>query len=339
MSEHKSKPISSGDVAWTEWSEVPRFATRWRHLSGAALGKDYKIGIAIEELPPGKQTSPAHYHIFEEEHVYVLEGTMSLRLGAETHALKAGDYVCFPAGQKAGHCLINAGDAPCRYLIIGENNPREVVVYTDSQHVLTRALGRRAIFDINATRHYWDGEDTGLPAGAALPDGGAPGLDAAAGKPLAPIASDAVGWDDEGEEGTPFGGRSKHLTFAATGGPDYRVGVLMESPAPGKRLCPRHYHLLEEEHAFILEGEVTLLLGEERHVMRAGDYVCFPAGQEIGHSFLNSGAGSCRYLMIGERNPADVCLFPDSNKIVVRALKERDVLDRGAVKKYFDGEI
>src|SRR3546814_5201921 len=100
-----------------------------------------------------------------------------------------------------------------------------------------------------------------------------------------------------------FGGRSKHLTSAAVGSA-YRVGLLIESPAPGKRLAPRHYHMLEEEHALILEGEVTLLLeGDERHVMRPGDYVGFPAGLEVGHSFLNSGTGPCRTLMIGERNP------------------------------------
>ena len=61
----------------------------------------------------------------------------------------------------------------------------------------------------------------------------------------------------------------------------------------------------------ILEGQVTLLLGEERHDMRAGDYVCFPAGQKIGHSFMNSGTGPCSYLMIGERNPNEVCVYPD----------------------------
>ena len=60
------KPISSLDVDWTEWSEVPHFGVRYRHLSRAALGEDYRIGVAIEELPSGKQSSPAHYHLVEE---------------------------------------------------------------------------------------------------------------------------------------------------------------------------------------------------------------------------------------------------------------------------------
>src|SRR5829696_4671265 len=95
------KPISSLDVAWTEWSEVPRFGLRYRHLSGAALGETYRVGVAIEELPLGKQSSPAHYHVFEEEHVYILEGTLTVRIGANAFEMTAGDYVCFPAGRKA----------------------------------------------------------------------------------------------------------------------------------------------------------------------------------------------------------------------------------------------
>src|SRR5207249_4449147 len=101
------KPISSLDVAWQEWSEAPRFALRYRHLTLAAMGEDYHVGVAIEELPPGHQSSPAHYHIFEEEHVYILEGALTVRIGTASYEMKTGGYACFPAGQKAGHCLIN----------------------------------------------------------------------------------------------------------------------------------------------------------------------------------------------------------------------------------------
>src|SRR5919106_1840139 len=104
------KPLSSLEVAWTEWSEAPRFALRYRHLSRAAIGDDYRVGVAIEELAPGKQSSLAHYHIFEEEHVYILEGALTVRIGANEYEMTAGDYVCFPAGQKGGNCLIkNSG--------------------------------------------------------------------------------------------------------------------------------------------------------------------------------------------------------------------------------------
>jgi uncharacterized cupin superfamily protein len=332
-----AKPVSSHAIAWTESLDIPRFAIRYRHLTRAAIGEDYHVGVAIEELGPGKQSSPAHYHIFEEEHAYILEGALMVRIGAERYQMQAGDYVCFPAGQKAGHCLINHTDAPCRYVIVGERNPNEVAVYTDTNKVLVRALGRRTILDLAARRSYWEGEDTGLPHGQV------PASDVVAGAPEAPvnakppISSQDVAWEDT-RVGTRFGGRAKHLTYAAVGA-GYRVGMLIEAPAPGMRLAPRHYHMLEEEHALILEGQVSLLLGEERHEMKAGDYVCFPAGQKVGHAFLNSGTGPCSYLMIGERNPNEVCVYPDSNKMAVGALRTReDIFDMSAVRTYWDGE-
>ncbi|KKC24818.1 hypothetical protein WP12_17340 [Sphingomonas sp. SRS2] len=154
---------------------------------------------------------------------------------------------------------------------------------------------------------------------------------------MPPISSGDVEWRVEGE-GPRFRGRSRHLTRSVMGD-DYHVGVLIESPEPGVRLWPSHYHMLEEEHVLILEGEAVLILGGERHVMTVGDYVCFPAGQRAGHSIVNGGEGPCRYLMIGERNPNEVCVYPDSNKVAVDALGSGDrIFDMGAVRQYWDGE-
>jgi uncharacterized cupin superfamily protein len=331
------KPISSNDVPWTEWSDVPNFAVRYKHLSLAALGEDYHVGVALEELAPGKQSAPFHYHFAEEEHVYLLEGTLTVRLGPDTYEMKPGGYVCFPAGQRAGHCLVNNSAAPCRYVIVGERIPNEVAVYPDSNKVLVRQVGR--LFDIDATRNYWAGENTGLPAGTLPPSHIVEKPIGMADKPKHPISAADVAWNEEGPgTGTRFGGRSKHLTYAAVGA-DYHVGVLIESPAPGRRLWPRHYHMVEEEHVLILEGEATLLLGDEEHRMRPGDYVCFPAGHMVGHAVLNSGTGPCSYLMIGEHSPHDVCVYPDSAKLAVNALRTRDsIFDMAATRHYWDGE-
>lgn len=302
------KPVASADVPWMEESGP----VRRRNLSRALLGDAYHVGVAIEELPPGRQSTPLHYSLFAEEHVYVLEGAPTLRLGDAAYEMKAGDYVCFPAGQAAGHCLVNESSVPCRYVLIGERDPKDVVIYPESNKVLVRALGPGAVFDLTA----------------------APEIGVAH---KAPISSGDVAWHEAPLE-RGFYDRNKHLTFEVVG-ESYHVGVLIEGPPPGMRLAPRHYHMLEEEHALILDGEVTLLLGDERHVMRAGDYVCFPAGQRVGHSFRNSGAGPCSYLMIGERNPNDLQVYPDSNKMDVRALgRERTIFDMSGIRDYLDGE-
>lgn len=153
------KPVAAESVPWEEWSKGSRFGSRYRHLTKAVMGEGYHVGVAIEELLPGKQSSPAHYHMLEEEHILILEGRVTLRLGEETIEMSAGDYVCFPARQKAGHCLVNTSDAPCRFLVIGEQKPDEVCVYTDSNKILVRSV--REVYDRSQVKDYWDGEATG----------------------------------------------------------------------------------------------------------------------------------------------------------------------------------
>jgi uncharacterized cupin superfamily protein len=96
--------------------------------------------------------------MLEEEHVYILEGALTLVLGDGSYEMSAGDYVCFPAGQKAGHALVNRGDATCWYLIIGERNPNDVVVFTELGRVSVRLTGEG--YRKSATMDYWEGVHT-----------------------------------------------------------------------------------------------------------------------------------------------------------------------------------
>ena len=73
-------PIAADEVRWEGFGEVPNYGSRWRHLTRAAWGTEYRIGVVIEEIPPGGKSAPFHYHFLEEEHVYVLEGSHSPRL-------------------------------------------------------------------------------------------------------------------------------------------------------------------------------------------------------------------------------------------------------------------
>jgi uncharacterized cupin superfamily protein len=153
------RALAADAMPWKEWSHESRFGGRMRHLTRAVLGEDaaYHVGVVMEELAPGRQSCPLHYHMHEEEHVFVLAGEMTLRRGDARETLKAGDYACFPAGERIGHCFENAGDAPCRYIMIGERKPdREVCVYPDSNKAAIDALG--VVLDLGATKGYWDGE-------------------------------------------------------------------------------------------------------------------------------------------------------------------------------------
>jgi uncharacterized cupin superfamily protein len=154
--ERTTKPFRVEDVPREEWSHGERFGSRFRALG--QFGGCAHFGTAIEELLPGKQSCPVHFHMLEEEHLWVLEGRATLRLGDKSHSISAGDYVVFPAGQKAGHCLVNDSGAVCRFLIIGERNPNDVIVYTDTGKVSVRSL--KNIYRGSATVDYWEGEPT-----------------------------------------------------------------------------------------------------------------------------------------------------------------------------------
>jgi mannose-6-phosphate isomerase-like protein (cupin superfamily) len=129
-------------------------------------------------------------------------------------------------------------------------------------------------FDLAAKRSYRDGEDTGLPKDENAAQDAAAGLPEAPVTPKPPNSSHDVAWH-EISHGPGFVDRNKHPTYAAVG-ENYHVGILIEGPPPGMRQSPKHYHMLEEEHALILEGQVTPHLGEERHDMKPGGFVSFP---------------------------------------------------------------
>ncbi|MGD9965860.1 MAG: cupin domain-containing protein [Hyphomonadaceae bacterium] len=158
MSEAKPRgPVAIESVPWTEFSEGVRFALRFRVLSDTGGEDKRRIGVSYEELPPKKQSVPFHYHLIEEEHIVALEGECTLRLGEERYTLRAGDYVGFPAGQRAGHCLINETDRPFRFIMIGDHAPNEVAVYPDSNKIMVRGLDRAILRDENRLS-YVDGE-------------------------------------------------------------------------------------------------------------------------------------------------------------------------------------
>ena len=147
------EPFHVDQVLWQEVTHGERFAMRFRHLS--SFGGGSQISVAMEVLPPGKQANQSHYHMLEEEHVFIIEGSITLRLGAKSYELSAGHYVCFPAGQKVGHSLVNHTSEPCRYLVFGNPQANDVVVFPDSGRVSVKLTGES--YRKSATMEYWEG--------------------------------------------------------------------------------------------------------------------------------------------------------------------------------------
>lgn len=116
--------------------ETPRGETlRQLDLSGSHLG------VRIEDLPPGGASSIHHYHTLEEEHALVIAGSATLHLGTEEHELREGDHLCFLAGEPTPHHIENQSSDNFKFLVFGERNPGDTLVYPNGPVMLVKAAG------------------------------------------------------------------------------------------------------------------------------------------------------------------------------------------------------
>ncbi|SDQ19713.1 cupin domain-containing protein [Natronobacterium texcoconense] len=118
-----------------EWSTLERGETKFRRKQLAAAAGGEELGCSLYELPEGRRSWPYHYHTGNEEALFVLEGTGTLRLDGETLSLEDGDYVALPRGEDGAHRIVNDSDGPLRYLMLSTMTDPDVTVYPDSGKV------------------------------------------------------------------------------------------------------------------------------------------------------------------------------------------------------------
>ena len=94
------------------------------------------------------------------------------------------------------------------------------------------------------------------------------------------------------------------------------LGYSYDVVPPGRCSCPFHSHRGEEEMFFVVRGEGTLRYGSETRRIRAGDVICCPTGgPETAHQIVNDSDAELAYLSISTMMPAEICEYPDSNKV------------------------
>ena len=84
-----------------------------------------------------------------------------------------------------------------------------------------------------------------------------------------------------------------------------KVGVNLTTLPPGKESSMRHFHTLEDELVFVLDGEVVLRTDEGDQILTAGMCAGFPAGKREGHHLMNRSSRPARYLEISNCDPND----------------------------------
>ncbi len=128
-------------------------------------------------------------------------------------------------------------------------------------------------------------------------------------------------------DGERWGSAYKPLTppSTRTGG---RLGVNQSRVPPGRTSCPFHYHQREDEAFFVLSGRGVLRYGDALSVLRAGDFVYCPAGAKVAHQIANPFDEDLVYLAMGPNDPDEVCVYPDSGKVMVRSLGRVGFLEK-----------
>ena len=70
----------------------------------------------------------------------------------------------------------------------------------------------------------------------------------------------------------------------------------------------------------ILSGQGALRHGEREVPVKAGDFILYPAGDPVAHTFVNDGQESMEYMATGNRVSYEVCEYPEEGTVYVEVL-------------------
>jgi uncharacterized cupin superfamily protein len=104
-------------------------------------------------------------------------------------------------------------------------------------------------------------------------------------------------------------GRSYRRLGDACGLTDF--GVNLVRLRPGAASSQRHWHRLEDEFLYVLEGEPVLVTDIGEQQLEPGMAAGFPKGKADGHHLVNRGATEVVFLVIGSRRDREECFYPD----------------------------
>lgn len=128
--------FTSETVAVEDHSDPSHPCGPSRALLFSESGGLTQFGAAVEILPPGSRSSLCHWHLTEDEMVYMLAGEVTVWEGGTRRTLRPGEAATFKAGRPAGHYLKNDSAEDARYLIIGTRSGADTVTYPDHDRIL-----------------------------------------------------------------------------------------------------------------------------------------------------------------------------------------------------------
>jgi uncharacterized cupin superfamily protein len=282
------------------WDEVEphrrdfgNISGEWTNL-GLAAGS-VGVGVHRIRLAAGEIPTPQHVHPVEEEIFFVLEGSGLSKQDDNTYEIRAGD------------CIVHVAAREAHTLRAGEDG------------LVALAFGHRmrtpGAYLPNAKR-YWLFPTWTDVAQEPQPYEAEPELDwpEPSPRPRNILNVDEVEPEEWGSR--DMGGLERSL--GATAG-SVRTGLNHEVISPGKLNTAPHCHSAEEEIFVVLEGNGTLMLGDEEHHVRRGHVVSRPPGTRKAHAF-RADDEQLTLLSYGTREPNDIAYYPRSRVFALRGV-------------------
>jgi uncharacterized cupin superfamily protein len=91
-----------------------------------------------------------------------------------------------------------------------------------------------------------------------------------------------------------------------------QFGVNLTRLPAGSWSSQRHWHSVEDEFIYVLQGEVVLVTDGGEEILRAGECAGFAAGVADGHHLQNRSTADALILEIGSRRQGeDETTYPD----------------------------
>ncbi|MBE2277626.1 MAG: cupin domain-containing protein [Rhodobacteraceae bacterium] len=280
------------------------------HLSEA--GGLRQFGCYVETLPPGTRSSERHWHLAEDEALYLLSGTATVVDDCGAHVLTPGDAAIWRRGEPDAHHVQNRSAAPATYVIVGSRVAGDICHYPDSGTRMVNHATTWEVLDAAGTRLR--GGDLPPELLDLAPDWGGPRDTDLTPRRIQPAATREWLLED-GYIHPILGplGAYRHCVLGDPGGLT-QFGLHLEDLPPGGTSSFRHWHEREDEMILVLSGAPTLIEDTET-LLAPGDAACWPAGQPIGHRLENRSDRPATYLTLGTRFPRDVIHYTDHDLI------------------------
>jgi uncharacterized cupin superfamily protein len=108
----------------------PGFMAQRSYLGRKAGAK--RLGASLWHVAPGEAAYPYHWHLGEEELLFVVEGHGRLRTPAGWQALERGAVLSFLTGEDGAHQVVNDGDETLVFLAVSTAGAPDICIYPDA---------------------------------------------------------------------------------------------------------------------------------------------------------------------------------------------------------------